>query len=268
MTEPRSHPLDPLHPPPETKGDQLHPWREPYLLLLEVGWWGFIGLITVGYGLIHLLFAGLYLLDPAGIGGTTDTMPLLLEAFFFSVETMATIGYGALHPVSLWVHAVSTAEALTGLILVALITGLAFARFARTPHNLSFGPTASIETVEGREQLVLVLLNRRRSVIHDLRAQLFWSPASSTEDPSQWQELPLLLPRGLPLIRTMRLVHPLESGPLQNLLGSPTDGVLLVSATGVDATLERPTHAWHCYTTAMIQKLDKGRQADASHALS
>jgi len=92
----------------------------------------------VAYLLINLLFAGSYLLDHQGIGGTSDGMSLLAQAFFFSVETMATIGYGAVYPESVWVHVVMTAEALVGLLLVALITGLAFARFSRTTHSIRF----------------------------------------------------------------------------------------------------------------------------------
>lgn len=232
-------------------------WRQPYLLLVELSWWRFLALVTGLYLLINLLFAGLYLLDPAGIGGGEgggggSDLPLTLRAFFLSVETLATIGYGSLYPDSLWVHLVTTGEAITGLILVALITGLAFARFARTPQSVEFAEQARIEAHEGRECLVIRLHNSRPNTLFDVRVRVFWQPP----DPDrQLRPLPLLTPDGLPLLDNLRLLHPLESGgPLAAIGRDPAVGVgeLLVSFSGMDATLERPIHLVHRYPASAI----------------
>ncbi|MGL6134235.1 MAG: ion channel, partial [Prochlorococcaceae cyanobacterium] len=180
----------PAPPPQETRGH----WRQPYLLLVELSWWRFLALVTTLYLLINLLFAGLYLLDPGGIGGGGrggGDLPLTLRAFFLSVETLATIGYGSLYPNSLWVHLVTTGEAITGLILVALITGLAFARFARTPQSVEFGERARIEALDGRECLVIQLHNSRRNTLFDVRVRVFWQPQQGER---QLEPLPLLTP--------------------------------------------------------------------------
>ncbi|MEX1317773.1 MAG: ion channel [Synechococcaceae cyanobacterium] len=227
-------------------------WRQPYLLLVELSWWRFLALVTALYLLINLLFAGLYLLDPAGIGGGGGDLPLALQAFFLSVETLATIGYGSLYPDSLWVHLVTTSEAITGLILVALITGLAFARFARTPRSVMFGERARIEAVDGRTCLVIRLHNSRANTIFDVRVRAFWQPL---EGEPQLRPLPLLTPDGLPLLDDLRLLHPLEpGGPLAAIGLEPAmgRGELLVSFSGMDATLERPIHVVHRYPTSAI----------------
>ena len=226
-------------------------WRQPYLLLVELSWGRFLALVTALYLLINLLFAGLYLLDPSGIAGSDD-LPVALRAFFLSVETLATIGYGSLYPDSRWVHLVTTGEAITGLILVALITGLAFARFARTPRSVTFGERARIEAVDGRECLVIRLHNGRANTIFDVRVRAFWQPP---EGERQLQALPLLAPDGLPLQDDLLLLHPLEpGGPLSaiGLEAALARGELLVSFSGMDATLERPIHVVHRYPASAI----------------
>jgi inward rectifier potassium channel len=236
-------------------------WRQPYLLLVELSWWRFLALVTALYLLINLLFAGLYLLDPGGIGGAGGgaggdgehgDLPVALGAFFLSVETLATIGYGSLYPDSLWVHLVTTSEAITGLILVALITGLAFARFARTPQSVEFGERARIEPLGGRACLVIQLHNSRPNTIFDVRVRAFWQ---APQGERQLQPLPLLTPDGLPLLDDLQLLHPLEpGGPLAALGSAPAAdaGELLVSFSGMDATLERPIHLVHRYPATAI----------------
>lgn len=241
----------------------LEAWRTPYEQLLAMGWGRFLGLVTALYLLIHLLFAGLYLLDPVGIGGTGSHLPLLLEAYFFSVETMATIGYGALYPLSLWVHAVMTLEALTGLILVALITGLAFARFARTPPGISFSPAGRLEPDGDDTWLVLELLNRRHGAIQEVTVALFWASDGDFSDPAGLEALPLELPAGLPLQGRLLLRHRLRRDhPLLGLPGctgtpatepsTAATGELLVCFSGIDAILERPIHCLQRYAASAI----------------
>lgn len=222
-------------------------WRQPYLLLIEASWPRFLLLVTLAYGLIHVLFAGLYLLDVDGIGGLSPRMALPLQAFFFSVETMATIGYGAVYPQSHWVHAVMTLEALAGLILVALITGLAFARFARTPRCIRFAERVQLRVLDGSPALLIDLHNERRTPIFDVRVQAVWSWNDSDGLPRH-EPLPLQLPDGLPLHQRLTLVHHLD--PASDLPQRP--GELLVTFCGVDAGLERPVHAAHHYPAEEI----------------
>jgi inward rectifier potassium channel len=222
-------------------------WRQPYLLLIEASWPRFLLMVTLAYGLIHVLFAALYLLDADGIGGLSPQMALPLQAFFFSVETMATIGYGSVYPRSHWVHAVMTLEALSGLILVALITGLAFARFARTPRSIRFAERVQVRRLDGTPALLIDLHNERRAPIFDVRVQAVWR-CHDRDGLPRHEVLPLQLPDGLPLQERLTLVHHLD--PAGDL--SQRQGGLLVTFSGVDATLERPIHAAHHYPAEEI----------------
>jgi inward rectifier potassium channel len=201
-------------------------WREPYLL-------------------IHLLFAGFYLLDHQGIGGTSDGMSLLAQAFFFSVETMATIGYGAVYPESVWVHVVMTAEALVGLLLVALITGLAFARFSRTTHSIRFSQRPWVRREAAGSVLELEVANERRNTVLAVSVQAFW-----LDGEGQCKLLPFALPDGLPLEDRFVLRHPID--PASALGPAARSAELLVTFSGVDATLERPIHAVQRYGVDQI----------------
>lgn len=236
--------------PPPPAGPRL--WRQPYLVLIETSWPRFLLLVTALYLLIHLLFSALYLLDPAGIGGLSEQMALPLQAFFFSVETMATIGYGALYPLSHWVHLVMTLEALSGLLFLALITGLAFARFERVPASITFAPLAPVAQLRERPSLLLQLRNARPSALHGVVVRAFWCEPDGMGLVLH-HPLPLEHPDEIPLEGglDLRLALPLPSdGPLALLREStarlpPGCGELLLTVRATDATLERPVHASH-----------------------
>lgn len=227
-------------------------WNDPYGRLIQISWPSFLALVGLAYVAIHLLFAGLYLLDADGIGGLDAAMALPLQAFFFSVETMATIGYGVLHPSSHWVHGVMTLEALTGLIVLALITGLAFARFERAPHGVVFAEQIRLEPVQGQPSLLIDLCHTRPSTLYDVRLRAFWCEAGASALVRHWP-LPLEHPDGLPLQGELRVQHRLDpDGPLAALLrpdsGLPPDsGELLLCIRAIDSVLERPVHASHRY---------------------
>jgi hypothetical protein len=112
-------------------------WRDPNHLLLAAPWPVFLAMITLAYLAINLTFAGLYLLFADGIGGVEGGGPATFaDAFFFSVQTLGSIGYGVLHPTSLPVNILVSVQALLGLLFIALTTGLAFLPVLphRRPH--------------------------------------------------------------------------------------------------------------------------------------
>lgn len=111
-------------------------WREPYVFALAISWPAFLALIAGLFLAINLLFAALHRLDPAGIAGGAQPRASFAESFFFSVQTLGSIGYGVLHPVGLYANLLVKAESLCGLLFVAITTGLAFARSnARIPAS-------------------------------------------------------------------------------------------------------------------------------------
>src|SRR5205085_9017423 len=119
----------------------------PYHLLLTISWKGFLGAVVATYFVVNLLFAFAYLAcGPAALVGTGASMlgGRFAQAFFFSVETFATIGYGQIAPNGTAANSVVTIEALVGLMYQALATGLLFARFTRPTAAVLFSSRAVI----------------------------------------------------------------------------------------------------------------------------
>jgi inward rectifier potassium channel len=146
-------------------------WRDPYYVVLTLSWPAFFGGILSFYGLANLIFGVLYWLDPASVAGAQPHGRFLGD-FFFSVETLATVGYGALIPGDLYGHALSSLEIVFGLILAAIITGLVFARFSRPKARLLFSDVAVIAPYEGKTALMTRLVSERNKAIADATARM------------------------------------------------------------------------------------------------
>jgi inward rectifier potassium channel len=145
-------------------------WSDPYYAVLTITWPGFFGLILSFYLVINLTFALLYSLDPNSISGAHPGA--FFDRFFFSVETLGTVGYGVMAPHDLYGHIVSSTEVMFGLVLAAIITGLVFARFSRPMARLLFSEVAVISPYEGKTALMARLVSERNQGIADARARM------------------------------------------------------------------------------------------------
>ena len=151
---------------------------------LNLTWPKFLGWVTLLYVVINILFAALFWLcgpealmgsAPRGMGGS------LWRAFFFSVETFATIGYGEISPVGFPAHMVMVVESLFALMSQALITGLLFARFSRPRAAIRFSSHMVVAPFEGGRGLMFRITNTRSNQIIDLQARVTcsWKEAGS-----------------------------------------------------------------------------------------
>jgi len=240
--------------------DWIRHWRYPNHLMLAVPWPVFFTLVLLAYLAINLLFSGLYLLDPGGIGGVAGPRAGFAEAFFFSVQTLGSIGYGVLHPKSLPVNLIVSAESLVGMIFIALITGLAFARFSRSTARIRFSDVATVHHYNGLPTLMFRLANERRNTILDARLRAYLAiDEVSAEGHGMRRLLPLPLRReeGITFIVTWTAMHVIDAAsPLHGLdeeALEQANAELLVAFSGIDETLERPIHARHHYPPALIR---------------
>ncbi|MEK7690869.1 MAG: ion channel, partial [Bdellovibrionota bacterium] len=152
----------------EYRGLEDSLWRDGYFRLISLSWPRFIGVLVTGYFGANLFFALAYWsVGPTGFEGMrSDTSWVQFEdAFFFSVQTLATIGYGRISPVSLLPNILVTIEALLGLFGLALMTGLLFARFAKPTARVVFSRNAIIATMDGVPSLVFRVANLRKNQI-------------------------------------------------------------------------------------------------------
>lgn len=145
-------------------------WRDPYHLLVELNWWQFVAAFLAVELVLNLLFAGLYMLIPGSIANLPPGS--LLLAFSFSLETLATVGYGVMAPDTTYGHVVSAIEIVTGVLFTALVTGLIFVRFARPRAKLLTATHAVIGQHEGHPTLMLRIGNGRLGPLVDATARL------------------------------------------------------------------------------------------------
>lgn len=134
-------------------------WRDTYHRLLSLSWPQFALFLLGAYVGVNLLFATLYCAVPGGVAEMRrGSFP---DAFFFSVETLATVGYGHMYPVTLAGHLVATAEILVGMFGMAVITGLIFVRFSRPTANLEFSRGLVVSNFDGVPALMFRVANQR-----------------------------------------------------------------------------------------------------------
>ena len=134
-------------------------WRDAYHWVLALKWPQFILLITGVYLAINLIFALLYMMGGNCIAGMTPgSFP---SAFFFSVQTLATVGYGHMYPETIYGHAVTTIEIVVAMFWIAVITGLIFVRFSRPTARIEFSSSVVIAPFNGRPTLMLRVANLR-----------------------------------------------------------------------------------------------------------
>lgn len=138
-------------------------WRDAYHFLLTVPLWAFFSVMAGAFLAINAAFALLYLVDPAGLGGARPGD--FGDAFFFSVQTLGTLGYGVMAPRTLYENLVVTAEVFVGLFNLAVATGLLFARISRPTARIMFSDVAVIVPFDGLPTLIFRAANRRLNAV-------------------------------------------------------------------------------------------------------
>jgi inward rectifier potassium channel len=238
-------------------GVRTTPIRDLYHWLLVEPWTQFFALVLVVYLGANLVFAFGYL----SIGdGIEEARPgSFSDAFFFSVQTMATIGYGKMAPRGLAANVLVTLEALVGLLGLALVTGLVFAKFSRPTARVLFSRNVVITHFDGVPALLFRMANERGNQIAEAQAHLVLLRTEVTaegEEVRRMIDLHLLRSRSAFFAFTWLLVHPITPGsPLhgetpESLRAKDVD--LVASMTGLDESLGQTVHARHAWTPADV----------------
>ena len=152
------------------KGVGRFDFHDPYHLAVTLSWPQFILALLGTYLLVNLAFATLYWLVPGAIANSQKNS--LADAFFFSFETLATVGYGEMYPGSLYGHLVACAEIATGLGFTAIMTGLTFVRFSRPKAKFLFADRLVVCAHNSAPTLMLRIGNGRLEPLADARAKL------------------------------------------------------------------------------------------------
>ena len=146
--------------------------QDIYHASLTVSWPKFIGLTAMAFVTLNLIFGILYSLSPESVSNTRPHG--WMNYFFFSIETMASVGYGDMHPQTQYGHIIASTETFVGLFSIALLTGLIFARFSQPRARILFANRIVISNHDGAPALMLRVANERTNMICDASATLWF----------------------------------------------------------------------------------------------
>ena len=226
--------------------------RDIYHLLLTMPWIWFFAVQAATYLLLNVPFAVLYWLAP---GSVANARPGSLgDAFFFSIQTMATIGYGVMAPQTLYANILATAEALVGMAAFAVGAGLIFARFSRPTARVLFSRVAVVTPFNGVPTLMFRCANERRNQIFEAQVHVdFAREETSAEglDLRRSYELGLARNRNPQFSLSWTVMHPIDpQSPLYGIdpdLLAGQEASIVVTLTGTDETLSQPVFARTSY---------------------
>ena len=233
-------------------------WTDFYHNAMTASWPAFFAAIAGIFIALNLVFAGVYRLgeDPianAHFGNFYDD-------FFFSIETSSTVGYGDMHPQTLYAHSVATVEGFIAVVLIALMTSLTFARFSRPRARLIFARYPVVAEHNGAPTLIFRLANARNAFISEATAKLWMLSRAETREGRRFvgfKPLRLVKNENPVLALSWTLFHPIDvrsplhGWPIDELVNSEANFVL--SIAGFDETSAQTVHARHTFAAQDIR---------------
>ncbi len=214
---------------------------DPYRLAVTVSWPVFFAGMFAIEMLLNVVFALLYLAEPGAIAHARPGA--FGDAFFFSIETLATVGYGVFAPATTWGHLVSAAEIMVGLAFTAVMTGLIFVRFSRPKPNVLFADNAVVTEHDGKATLMIRLAYARTGLVVGAEAHAYLVQLTRTREGRTFRfphELRLVRARTPLFVLTWTLMHVIdEHSPLHAI----TREDLLAQDARLTVTVQAREHA-------------------------
>ena len=238
-------------------GDDGANVRDLYSLAHTISWRGFLLSAGLVYFATNLVFGFLYWLQPGSIVNAAPGD--FAAAFFFSVQTIATIGYGVLAPATLYANVIMTFETLVGMTMLSIVTGLVFARFSRPVARVLFSRYVVVVPRDGQSTLQLRMANQRRTQILQARVEVNLVRNEVTKEGEfmrRFYDLKLLRAATPVFAMSFSVMHVIdESSPLHGATAESLreeDAELVVSVTGIEETMSQTVHARYSYEAAEI----------------
>ena len=233
-------------------------WGDPYHMALTASWPAFTLAVLALYAAINILFATLYAAVPGAIGNARPGS--VLDGFFFSMETLATVGYGQMYPATTYGHIVSVAEIMSGMAFTAIVTGLIFVRFSRPRAKILYADHIVITPYNGMPTLMVRIGNGRMSLLTNLNVRvsaLIREHSSEGHRMRRVNELALVRSNVPMFALTMTMMHPIdETSPLYgHTAHSLLDGDvrLFVSVEAQDSAINATVHDIKAYIARAVR---------------
>lgn len=227
-------------------------WSDAYHAILTLSWPRFFVLIVGVYLLVNLFFATAFYLVPGTIQNTRPNS--YLDVFFFSIETLATVGYGVMSPATVYGHVVASTEILLGMLVTAVLTGLLFARFSRPTARVLFSRVVVITTFNGIPTLMLRAGNERNNLILEASVSMSLIKKERTTEGETFYrvyDLKLDRERSSAFALSWTVMHRIdENSPFFGKAAddlAAEEATLNVAISGVDETLNDTVHARTSY---------------------
>ncbi|MDR3420841.1 MAG: ion channel [Xanthobacteraceae bacterium] len=237
----------------ETLGLRQGFWTDLYHRSMTVYWPVFFGTAAAVFVLLNAIFAFFYSLGNQPIANVTGEN--LLEYFYFSIETLATVGYGDMHPQTDFGHFIATIEIFTGMCFLAVMTGLIFARFSHPRARFVFADHPVVTEHDGRSTLMIRMANARHNTISRANARLWLIRAERTKEGDQlrrFYELELDRRDHPMFVLSWMLFHPIDkNSPLYGMTASDLadgDALLVLNVGGVDDSSAQQLYARRVYS--------------------
>jgi inward rectifier potassium channel len=231
---------------------------DTYHTLIKMSWTRFWVVVLSGYLIANLFFASIYVLigmDSLDGASGNNHMSHLLDAFFFSAQTISTVGYGHISPRGVVANSVAAFESMIGLLAFALATGLLYGRFSKPSAKIVYSDNILVAPYkENGRGLMFRLANIRKNVLIDLQVEIIFSYNEMVNDKPIRRFFPLEVERKFVTLLTLNwtVVHPLdENSPLIDMTlddlekGAASFAVLLKA---FDDTFSQTVHSRTSYT--------------------
>jgi len=231
----------------EIVGISERAWGDPYDLLLRTPWWVGASILVVLFLLVNALFAVAYTVTGGVYGARAGSWT---DGFFFSVQTLGTVGYGAMYPLSMAAHLLVTLEVMLGVFVLALATGVIFSKFSSVRARVRFAEQVVVAPWNGVPTLMFRLGNERTSRVIDASIRTVLMRSETTLEGVRFYrmvDLVLERDRNPSLSRSWTVMHRItETSPLWGATPeslAAVDAEILVTLTGLDETSSQSLHA-------------------------
>jgi inward rectifier potassium channel len=232
-----------------------------YHRLSKLSWPRLVAVFVVLFLAFNLAFAFLYsFVDPTGIdaGGTKIDAPVIWRAFFFSIDTVAMIGHGNRHPISVVINVLMVIEVISAILFFALVTGTFFARLSRPTARVLFSKVACVGERDGVPTLMFRAANQRHNLVFEARAtvSLLMDELVDGAVFRRFRDLTLERSSTPVFMLTWTITHRIgPDSPLASYLHEgrlPPDAEILIVLSGTDEASGQTIHARWAYRPSDI----------------
>lgn len=229
-----------------------------YYEITHMSWGLFFLSLAVGYILINIFFAGMYFIagvDNLSGGKGLEGFDAFMYCFYFSTQTLTTVGFGKISPIGHVVNIIAAAEAMVGLVGFAFGTGITYGRFSKAKTRILFSKKAIIAPYKDKTALKVRIVNRRKNKLIGMKATMtmsfLYEEKASGQMKRSYQELPLeissisLFPLPWTIVHAIDEESPLYEKTIEDL--EKMDAELVIILAGYDDTFNQQVHRINSY---------------------